>query len=249
MPIPDVNAWWRARQQQFPGLADLPALGADASAQTAFQAGITPGQRSSLYDLYQRDMGPQAEATPPVEGQAQAPPTNPSYAEGGSALGQMLAATVGASRASTTPLAGLPTAIGETSYSYASPTPAAPAGGQFTMGGTVPPGMVWSDAAGGLVADPGAQGSSGPPTNPQEGDRYTDTATGLGYTYTGGQWVPDSSGAGSDQPGASTPPGPAPTAPAGATTLLGNGLYYDTYRDSAGNVWAKYPDGHWTLAG
>lgn len=125
MPIPDIQTWWRGARQQIPGLPELPAQAMGAQGlQTAWEH-MEP-HRQSLLDLWRKS---QDQPTPPQVPQGQAPPPGQSPSEqpapapappdqSGSALGQLIASMAGASRASTTPLAGLPTKIGDTNYSY-----------------------------------------------------------------------------------------------------------------------------------
>jgi hypothetical protein len=190
MPIPDVNAWWTQQQQRLPGLGGLPSLaGADAASQWE---SVGP-QRSALYDLYQQDVGNQSQAPPATQGQGQAPLAGAGLPEGGSALGQMLSSLVGASRSSTTPLAGLPSAIGDTLYSYFT-NPVLPEGYTGGAGGSAPPGMVWSDELQAFIpqtptatAPTGGEDGAGGGT-PQEGETAVD-AEGNQLVFQNGQWV------------------------------------------------------------
>ena len=177
--------------------------------------------------------GGQAPAGTGGEGQPPSPTPTPGLPEGGSALGQMLASLVGASRVSTTPLAGLPGSVGDTSYSY-STTP------QFdlsqyhpSVGGGVPPGWVdptpgqyvqqgptaqvggssGQTSAGNAPGAPVASGTpysvpGGIPASAEEGSTFVDTT---GYLWQVQNGVPVNQGLATNpnmMPGLPTIPGP-----------------------------------------
>jgi hypothetical protein len=147
MPLPPVyspalqpQAWWAGAQSQIQGLPDLPAAGGSAADMSSYWQSLEP-YRPKLMDLYQQSFQNPAAGTTPGDGGVPTA-TLPTEA-GNTALGQLLASFAGASRYGTSPLAGLPSQIGETSYSYAAPTVVGTGG---TILGTPNP-ISWSDLA------------------------------------------------------------------------------------------------------